>query len=190
LLEVLDLSDRELLSDEIDFARRFMHLEDKLDAHERQIIRIFRKKFINEQKEMLTHALQQSQLYNTAIIGGAYAAFFAVWLQLKDIIITKSYVLAIVLILFSLVVFLGWNVYNMFRNGSWIHRKLACVHENISKPDVLFSRIQIVDAQMVASTISKRWIWCVVVVLSCGTGFSGLGIMFYDLVRHLLSVVS
>lgn len=179
-----------LSADEIEVALKSIdRLESELNVHERLILASFRKQATEEQKQVITHLLEKSQQYNNVIVAGSYTAFFAAWTLFRSTLQSAVYDLAFLSVLFSVLIFILWNVYSSFVSGKDLIEKAELLNRYTYDPMYLFKALNELNQELIKRALARRVPWYFALVLSAVPGIAGgatlIVLIGRDVVRRL-----
>ena len=142
------------------------------------------EKIIEAQKELLAFTFSQAQAYTNLIIVAGYAGFFALWNFVQDDITKTQLFWSGILITISLIVFVLWEVYGMFRRS----RSLLEISEAVNKPNEFEELIRSHKQKESERAISYGRTWIAALSITVLTGFSAIGIMLWSFISGLLKI--
>jgi hypothetical protein len=152
--------------------------EIELDVHERLILSSYKKMANDEQKELLSHALERAQHYNNAILAGGYATFFAAWSFFQEYR-NEWYDLSMLLMLFSVTVFVFWTIFANTIMSNDLFKKISVIDRHAHDPISLFNELRQFDTGMRARAMRRQKWWWVALALSVVPGAVAALVFFY-----------
>jgi hypothetical protein len=137
---------------EIEFAlNNLQRNQHELDVHERLILRNFRKMANDEQKQILSYLLERVQHYNNTLVAGGYAAFFAAWTFFRNQYEGVYYDASLLIMLFSVMIFVLWNVFSNIVMSNDLFNKAEIVSRNVHDPMYLYEALASFDSGNLAT---------------------------------------
>lgn len=142
-------------------------LQDKNDA----IIRFYAQLF------------DKAAAYMNIIVGLGYGGFFATWSATKAYLTRKELLTSGLLVLFSLFVFVCWQVFFMVFNARNVVRLDVLVKASVAEFPKVRANEELREAKM---RYRLRYAWIVALVLTALPAFGGALVLMYAFVCRLL----
>jgi|GEM_PF-5145924 len=139
-----------------------------------------RKAFM--QDLIVTH-YQTSQTYITIVIGGSYAAFFTSWAGIQSSLPESERFFSIILMLMSLIFFLGWEIFKMIKTSFLMKEQVAVIQAD-SAAD-FEGLIQKLIKKENAFILLNTKVWPGILVLTIIPAILGIGIFFVGTFKAL-----
>lgn len=137
---------------------------------------------INEFIQSQDQAFQKLEAYSKTIIVLGYAGLFAVWGFVKDHLSHHAVVATAMLVGFSLIVYIAWEVGGMVQRTLLHHRFNQTIKTHPADPAKAITDYL---EQTRTGQIRATYIWLVVLVLTVGPGFAGALILLYNVLADL-----
>lgn len=121
---------------------------------------------LQQLQQFLARQYANARHYTNAVVGTGYAAFFATWGFTRDYLSAEVELTSVLLLLFSLTSFVGWEVFRTVRNGMKLREvgKIMADEPPEKIPRLLQKFGQRVNSSDVESL--KWWwisVWCAIV---------------------------
>ncbi|NRQ42537.1 hypothetical protein HRH59_08110 [Rheinheimera sp. YQF-2] len=135
---------------------------------------------INVAKEVVAHAYGKANSYTNVIIAAGYVGFFTLWGSLKNDLPLWAILVSGALILISLLIFIGFEIYKMISSSVQMHR----ISKRLQTPDMgTLAAIQQIERE---SSLRNAKVWVFAVIPTVVTGFgAGLVLLFCFLIEFL-----
>lgn len=175
------------LSREIyDMERRCVDRHNDLASHfnrmSQQQARMMTNENIAVTKEVVTHIYGKANSYSNVIIAAGYVGFFTLWSSLKNNLPQWAILSSGALMLTSLIIFIGFELYKMISVSIKMHR----FSKRLQKPDMsTLSEIQRIEQK--SALISAR-VWVFTVIPTVCTGVGAGFILLYCFLVDLLAL--
>jgi hypothetical protein len=167
-------------------AERYQALAKSLDEVIRRQNITGQIRFIDQQRQIITHVYQAASSYSNLIIFAGYAGIFAVW-QFTRSFLTKEIILLVALLVsISLILFTGYEVYKMISQAFFFRKLDRAIRQNIPEPERISAWQQAWNDY--AQRESRIWLFFLVPTLL--TGFGAGGLLIYAFVRQLFDICS
>ncbi|WP_272265288.1 hypothetical protein [Vibrio europaeus] len=167
-----------------DLERRCVDRHNDLAGHINQMSHQQARMMTNENiavtKEVVAHVYGKANSYSNLIIAAGYVGFFTLWSSLKSDLPTWAILSSGALILISLMMFIGFELYKMISVSVQMHR--FC--KRLQKPDMsTLSEIQRIE-QKHALISARVWIFTIIPTVFSGFG-AGLILLYCFLIDFL-----
>jgi hypothetical protein len=134
--------------------------------------------FIQQQNQLF----QKAEAYSKTIILLGYAGLFALWGFVKDHLSHRAIMWTALLVGFSLIVYIAWEIVAMAQRALVHHRFNKAISAH---PADLAKAINDFDQQTRAIEMRSVAIWRVILVLTVVPGFVGAFILLYNVFADL-----
>ena len=138
-------------------------------------------KLYEAQLELMTAAFNKGKAYFNMVIVGGYAAFFALWSFVGDLLSDVQRLWSALLIALSIIFFIVWEITQMFSYS----RTLLSLAKLVESPQTFAARIHEHNRNEKQSGTKLALIWIVVFWVTVITAFAGAGILLYAFVLGL-----
>ncbi|WP_155643195.1 hypothetical protein [Photobacterium leiognathi] len=169
-----------------DMERRCVDRHNDLASHfnrmSQQQARMMTNENIAVTKEVVTHIYGKANSYSNVIIAAGYVGFFTLWSSLKNNLPQWAILSSGALMLTSLIIFIGFELYKMISVSIKMHR----FSKRLQKPDMsTLSEIQRIEQK--SALISAR-VWVFTVIPTVCTGVGAGFILLYCFLVDLLAL--
>ena len=137
---------------------------------------------INEFIQSQDQVFQKLEAYSKTIIVLGYAGLFAIWGFVKDHLSHRAIVLTAMLVGFSLMIYIAWEVASMIQRTMLQHRFNQAIKAHPA--DQAKAITDFVEESRNAQLRANR-VWQVILVLTVGPGFAGALILLYNVFADL-----
>ena len=169
-----DLVEQRLRAGEKNSETVFNHLKTQETAMQRQ-------RFM-EAAQAPGENLDRALAYNNVVLTVGYAGFFALWSIVKEMEWPRTHAVAGLLIAFSLVFFVGWEVLRMYLQANYLRGKIqdreAGKFDNLRDGEIRKD-----------PTGWLMMVWPYVFYITVGFGVVGIGMMLWVLVARAICAV-
>ncbi|MBS7537396.1 hypothetical protein [Ancylobacter lacus] len=130
--------------------------------------------------EMQSKAYDKAATYTTIVMAGGYAGAFTAWSNTSEHLNAKTNAYIGISLVFSLAIFIFFEIYKMIINGITLHRNMRLLSNNNLTPSEFLQKLQL--NQKIDSKISIMflWTWFVILFLSIISALFAVGIMFWN----------
>lgn len=126
-----------------------------------------------------SHAFDRAMAYTNIIILAGYAGIFTIWNYTKDNIPENSEIVIAILLLASIGIFIGFEIYKMISNSILVMKIGEFIKDDMT-PEQIQNGIKNFKNQSNREKIRMSLVWPTILVLSIGTGYgAGFMLIFY-----------
>lgn len=133
-------------------------------------------------KKAIQDEFHAGKQFNHAIIFAGFAGFFGLWAIVKGMIESITLSISVLLMLFSGVVFIGWEVYRMV----YLTLRISRAANAVENPSNTNEAIEAADKAERDSVVRLMCYWPWVLGASIIPALIAIGIFAYTLVENLL----
>lgn len=171
---------REIYEMERRWINRHNDLARNINKIGKEQARMMTNENINIAKEVLAHSYGKANSYSNIIIAAGYVGFFSLWGSLKKDLPFWAILVSGALILTSLLIFIGFELYKMISNSVQMHR----ISKRLQAPDMgTLTLIQKIERE---SSLRNAKVWIFTVIPTVATGLAaGLVLLFCFLTEFL-----
>jgi hypothetical protein len=126
----------------------------------------------------------KASAYTNLIVGAGYGGIFAVWSATKSYLGRTEVLASGVALVFSLLIFIGWNVLIMLLNARNVNHLEVLIKAPLEDVPKITAAAELDYAKQ---KYRLRCAWVVVLVLTLVSGFGAGLILIYAFIRHLLA---
>jgi hypothetical protein len=138
---------------------------------------------LNEFIQAQEQSFQKSEAYSKTIITLGYAGLFGIWAFVKDHLSHRAVLTTALLVGFSLLIYIGWEVWLMIWRTRLHDRFNRAIKDHPANPSKAISDFV---EQMRADQIRSTPVWKVILSLTVGPGFLGALILIYNVLAELV----
>lgn len=140
---------------------------------------------VNEFIQSQDQAFQKLEAYSKTIIALGYAGLFGVWAYVRNVLSHRAIVATALLVGFSLLVYVVWEVGSMIQRTQLQHRFNRLLLNNPADQAKAISDYLVLIRADQTRAVS---IWRVVLVLTVIPGFAGALILLYNILADLIGL--
>lgn len=148
---------------------------------------------MEEQQEKLTRVLAESNAkvfekasaYTNIIILAGYAGGFTIWSSTKAQLGDKANIWVATLLGFSLLVFIGWEIFMMILRSRQFGKVRPLLTSEISPKD-FFKKLEVLKNDEAKSTVWFTGIWSVILFLTIGPALAAIAILAFNFYAILI----
>lgn len=146
---------------------RHNHLVEHINKLHAQQGNGMRNERVEVVKELVTHIYGKATAYTNLIIIAGYVAFYTMWGSVKNDLPTTWMLLAGLLITFSLIMFVSFEIYKMILTGVH-HKKVNAVLQE-DGTDGAIIKVKRLEQEF-ETRMYKFWLWILVPTVGSGVG--------------------
>lgn len=163
---------------------QFKQHADAITKLQRTVAEMSYDKQLQDYKAAMHENFRQAQSYSNVVIGIGYAGFFALWSMVRPDITVQAHAAAALLVGFSLVVFVAWEVYQM--------TTMALTSKRIEVRMQSSEGFMAAEIDAIGNGLQVRLAKCWPVVLAFTVIPAGIGasLLLYGIGRKLVGVLT
>ncbi len=157
---------------------------DAINKLQRAVAEMNYDKQLQDYKAAMHENFRQAQSYSNVVIGIGYAGFFALWSMVRPDISVQAHAAAALLVGFSLVVFVAWEVYQM--------TTMALTSKRIEARMQSDEGFMAAEVDAIGNRLHARLAKCWPVVLTFTVFPAGIGasLLLYGIANKLVGVLT
>jgi hypothetical protein len=132
--------------------------------------------------KIVSATYEKAVAYTNVILVAGYASFFALWVSTKPVLPGKPAIAAILLMTFSVTIFVFFELYKMIQHGCFFsrHQRLLADPEALADPLLLQTRIKEFENLQRQEALSHIRVWIVVLWLTIPTALLAIAILAFN----------
>jgi hypothetical protein len=143
-----------------------------------------RERHIEFLTDLLSAVYDKGATYIALVTGAGYVGFFAIWGWVQPYLARWEVLTTALLLGFSLLVFIVWQIYAMMLMGLQQHRFAKAIGTAPEKFDAAVKSHEDAEAK---TRVRLAWLWPLVLGLSALPGLAGGLLLLFACARHLIT---